>query len=153
MDEEMLRVLTAHMAARPREEWPAAIRYLSERERRVLDDNWSLWAHDGQLPGSDDWTVWLIRAGRGFGKTRAGAEWVTAIAGDPEALIALVGATAADVVRTRVYVTDIAQWEAVGRVHGEFFGAARPASAMVEVSGLIDPAMLVEVEADAVVGA
>jgi len=69
------------------------------------------------------------------------------------AAVESVGATAADVVRTRVYVTDIAQWEAVGRVHGEFFGAARPASAMVEVSGLIDPAMLVEVEADAVVGA
>ncbi|MCW2583869.1 MAG: putative Endoribonuclease [Klenkia sp.] len=64
-----------------------------------------------------------------------------------------VGATTSDVVRTRVYVTDIDSWEAVGRVHGEFFGATRPASAMVEVSRLIDPAMLVEVEADAVVGA
>ena len=70
-----------------------------------------------------------------------------------EAALVQAGATLADVVRTRVYVTDISRWEEVGRVHGEVFGAAPPASAMVEVSGLIDPAMLVEIEADALIGA
>lgn len=60
----------------------------------MLDENWPVWAHDGQLPDGDDWAVWLIRAGRGFGKTRAGAEWVSAVArARPAARIALVGAT------------------------------------------------------------
>jgi enamine deaminase RidA (YjgF/YER057c/UK114 family) len=56
-----------------------------------------------------------------------------------------------DVVRTRLYVTDIDDWAAVGRVHGSYFGDVRPATAMVEVSRLIDPRMLVEIEADALV--
>ena len=55
----------------------------------------------------------------------------------------------ADVVRTRSFVTDISQWEAIGRVHGEFFGDVRPAATMVEVSKLIDPAHLIEIEVDA----
>jgi enamine deaminase RidA (YjgF/YER057c/UK114 family) len=58
-----------------------------------------------------------------------------------------------DVVRTRMFVTDISRWEEIGRVHGEVFGDVRPASTMVQVAALIDPAMLVEIEADAVRGA
>ncbi|CAA9303381.1 MAG: RidA/YER057c/UK114 superfamily, group 6 [uncultured Friedmanniella sp.] len=61
------------------------------------------------------------------------------------------GSGIADVVRTRVYVTDISRWTEVGRVHGEVFADVRPASTMVEVARLIDPALLVEVEVDAVV--
>lgn len=68
-----------------------------------------------------------------------------------ETALQRAGATLADVVRTRIYVTHIGRdWEAVGRVHGKIFGAIRPATAMVEVSRLIDPDMLVEIEADAI---
>jgi enamine deaminase RidA (YjgF/YER057c/UK114 family) len=63
-----------------------------------------------------------------------------------------VGAGAPDVVRTRMFTTQISRWEEIGRAHGEVFGAVRPVTAMYEVSGFIDPRMLVEVEADAYVG-
>lgn len=61
------------------------------------------------------------------------------------------GARLEHVVRTRTFVTDISQWEAVGRAHGEFFRDIRPVATMVEVSRLIDPAMLIEIEADAII--
>jgi enamine deaminase RidA (YjgF/YER057c/UK114 family) len=61
------------------------------------------------------------------------------------------GASAADVVRTRMFVTDIPRWQEYGRAHGDVFGEIRPATTMVEVRGLIDPDMLIEIEAEAVV--
>jgi enamine deaminase RidA (YjgF/YER057c/UK114 family) len=101
---------------------------------------------------------WVAVAG-----TTAAAEGGGAVGGDDvaaqtrEALrrvvaaLEQVGAGVEHVVRTRMYVTDISRWEDVGRVHGEVFGEVRPATTMVEVSRLIDPALLVEVEVDAVV--
>ena len=68
-----------------------------------------------------------------------------------ERALVRAGATLKDVVRTRLFVTDIKQWQEIGRAHGEVFGAIRPASTMVQVSALVDPAMLVEIEAEAIV--
>jgi enamine deaminase RidA (YjgF/YER057c/UK114 family) len=70
-----------------------------------------------------------------------------------EKALARAGASMADVVRTRMFVTDISQWEAIGRAHGERFKDVRPAATMVEVTRLIDPDMLVEIEVDAVISA
>jgi phage terminase large subunit-like protein len=82
--------------------WRAIMR-MPPPARRALYDDWTGWAHDGQLPPPGDWRVWMIRAGRGFGKTRAGAEWISEVArSNPEGRIALVGATADEVRRVMI---------------------------------------------------
>lgn len=102
-DAASMRRLIARMLALDPEERAELLRGLSAPQRRTLDDDWMLWAHPGQVAPPGNWRVWLIRAGRGFGKTRAGAEWVSEIARTmPGARIALVGATIDDVQRVMV---------------------------------------------------
>jgi enamine deaminase RidA (YjgF/YER057c/UK114 family) len=105
-----------------------------------------------------------VRVGKivAVGGTAAGSGGKPVAIGDPaaqtRAILEIIakalqdaGASVKDVVRTRTYLVDIAHWEAVGRVHGEFFGDIRPASTMLQVAGFINPDWLVEIEADAVI--
>lgn len=86
----------------------------------------------------------VVGVGDAYTQTRVALEII-------QGALAEAGARLEDVVRTRLFVTDISRWEEIGRAHGEVFGEIRPASTMVQVSALIDPAHLVEIEAEAVI--
>jgi phage terminase large subunit-like protein len=95
--------MVTRIVALPEEGRRALLAALTEAQRREFAGRWGVWAHRGQCAPAGTWRVWLIRAGRGFGKTRAGAEWVSQFARDhPGSRIALVGGTAPDVARVMV---------------------------------------------------
>ena len=98
-----LLTLLKEVARLPERERQILDNAMPVRVRRRIDEHWRSWAHDGQYPDASDWRVWMIMAGRGFGKTRAGSEWVSDIArANPSARIALVGATVDDVRKVMV---------------------------------------------------
>jgi phage terminase large subunit-like protein len=96
--EKSRRARLRHLLRLTPAERSAHLAGLSGAEREELKKHWALWARPGQTPPEGDWTTWLICAGRGFGKTRCGAEWVRHVAKrDPDARIALVGSSIAEV--------------------------------------------------------
>lgn len=95
--------LAREIALLPDDQRRLLLKGLTDPQRRALIQTWHAWAHPGQLAPPGDWRVWLIRAGRGFGKTRAGAEWISAVArANPRARIALVGASIDDARRVMI---------------------------------------------------
>jgi phage terminase large subunit-like protein len=97
------KALMARLRAMPPEQRPAVLAAAGEAAVKAYDEHWPLWAHRGQRPDHDDWTIWVMLTGRGFGKTRAGAEWVSAKArADPGARIALVAANPREARRVMV---------------------------------------------------